>query len=186
MGISKTEINLRRLLATASHQQNQAKLIHYVATLREQLEQLVEERTSDGLPSFKSSVNDYSRRLKPLCQIVGFCETLHYFIFHKESPLKAVGESSIPISPELRRRFVAPSNIEDRPHDSVVTDYSAPVKLDAISFVIITADTSILLILIPSSIKKLQDDLTDEMVGLAQQLKESSLMMSQSLENTEK
>jgi SNARE protein 1 len=28
--------------------------------------------------------------------------------------------------------------------------------------------------------------LTDEMVGLAQQLKESSLLMSQSLQNTEK
>ena len=34
--------------------------------------------------------------------------------------------------------------------------------------------------------RKLQEDLTDEMVGLAQQLKERSLMMSQSLENTEK
>jgi hypothetical protein len=34
--------------------------------------------------------------------------------------------------------------------------------------------------------RKLQDDLTDEMVGLAQQLKESSLLMSQSLQNTEK
>jgi len=32
----------------------------------------------------------------------------------------------------------------------------------------------------------LQDNLTDEMVVLAKQLKESSLMMSQSLQNTEK
>lgn len=77
MGISKNEINLRRLLAAAPQQQNQAKLIHvspdvfqvklfvlqefmsfyffalnlqYVATLREQLEQLAEERTPEGLP----------------------------------------------------------------------------------------------------------------------------------------
>lgn len=34
--------------------------------------------------------------------------------------------------------------------------------------------------------RKLQEDLTDEMVGLAKQLKESSLIMSKSLENTEK
>ncbi|KAK6228574.1 hypothetical protein QUC31_006021 [Theobroma cacao] len=34
--------------------------------------------------------------------------------------------------------------------------------------------------------RKLQEDLTDEMVGLARQLKESSLMMSRSLENAEK
>ncbi|GJU51697.1 vesicle transport protein, Use1, partial [Tanacetum coccineum] len=34
--------------------------------------------------------------------------------------------------------------------------------------------------------KKLQEDLTDEMVELAQQLKESTLMMNQSIKNTEK
>lgn len=34
--------------------------------------------------------------------------------------------------------------------------------------------------------RKLQEDLTDEMVGLARQLKERSLMISQSVENTEK
>ena len=34
--------------------------------------------------------------------------------------------------------------------------------------------------------RKLQDDLTDEMVGLARRLKESSLMMSRSVQDTEK
>ncbi|KAL8192101.1 hypothetical protein R6Q57_028222 [Mikania cordata] len=34
--------------------------------------------------------------------------------------------------------------------------------------------------------RKLQEDLTDEMVGLARQLKESTLMMNQSIKNTEK
>lgn len=34
--------------------------------------------------------------------------------------------------------------------------------------------------------RKLQEDLTDEMVVLARQLKESSLMMNQSIKNTEK
>ena len=38
----------------------------------------------------------------------------------------------------------------------------------------------------PPFCRKLQEDLTDEMVGLAQQLKQSSLLMSQSLKNTEK
>lgn len=95
MGISKTEVNLRRLLASAPNQQNQAKLVHvfmffhiyfyflfldsflvgmkifycriasescfkklcflqYVATLRELLEQLAEERTAEGLPRLVS------------------------------------------------------------------------------------------------------------------------------------
>lgn len=34
--------------------------------------------------------------------------------------------------------------------------------------------------------RKLQEDLTDEMVELAKQLKESSLVMSHSIQNTEK
>ncbi|MFS7944421.1 putative vesicle transport protein, Use1 [Helianthus anomalus] len=33
---------------------------------------------------------------------------------------------------------------------------------------------------------KLEEDLTDEMVGLARQLKESTLMMNQSIKNIEK
>jgi hypothetical protein len=50
MGIGKTEINFMRLLSAAPNQQNQSKLMHYVATLREQLEQLSEEKTLEGLP----------------------------------------------------------------------------------------------------------------------------------------
>ncbi|KAF5952591.1 hypothetical protein HYC85_010535 [Camellia sinensis] len=178
MVISKTEINLRRLLAAASHQQNQAKLIHYVATLREQLEQLAEERTSDGLPRVsKAQVNDYSEKIEALAAKLAALvvqsvlpETLQPISVTsvKESPSKAVGESSIPTSPGLRRRFRLSNWMLQ--HGLILT----------------STDTSLLLILIPSSIKKLQDDLTDEMVGLAQQLKESSLMMSQSLQNTEK
>ncbi|KVI12405.1 hypothetical protein Ccrd_009193, partial [Cynara cardunculus var. scolymus] len=119
MGLSKTEINLRRLLAAAPQQQHQAKLIHYVGTLREQLEQLAAERTSEGLPS-------------------------------------------------------PPSTVEGRVPKSVDATDSTPIKLDA------AAQTHI------SKHRKLQEDLTDEMVGLAQQLKESTLMMNQSIKNTEK
>ncbi|KAF5953803.1 hypothetical protein HYC85_006659 [Camellia sinensis] len=185
MGIIKIEINLRRLLAAASHQQNQAKLIHYVATLREQLEQPAEERTSDGFPRVsKAQVNDYSEKIEALTAKLAALvvrsesvlpETLQPISVTSvnESPSKAVGESSIPTSPGLRRRFVAPSNIEDRPRESVVTDYSAPVKLDAAAWTHIDKHG------------KLQDDLTDEMAGLAQQLKESSLMMTQILDSTE-
>lgn len=43
----------------------------------------------------------------------------------------------------------------------------------------------ILIDLLPFN-RKLQEDLTDEMVGLARQLKESSLMMNRSINNTEK
>ncbi|RVW76729.1 hypothetical protein CK203_047568 [Vitis vinifera] len=42
------------------------------------------------------------------------------------------------------------------------------------------------LALLRKGLRKLQEDLTDEMVGLAKQLKQSSLLMSQSIQNTEK
>ncbi|KAK7404822.1 hypothetical protein VNO78_05803 [Psophocarpus tetragonolobus] len=84
MGISKTEVNLRRLLAAAPQQQNQAKLVHYVATLREQLEQLAEERTSEGLPRIsKAMLNDYSDKIEAIAsklvyQVAVFARLIHW------------------------------------------------------------------------------------------------------------
>ncbi|KAL6968958.1 hypothetical protein U1Q18_046992 [Sarracenia purpurea var. burkii] len=181
MGISKTEINLMRLLAAAPHQQNQAKLIHYVATLREQLEQLAEEKTSDGLLRLsKAQVIDYSVKIESIAAklailVSAMQESLQPLSvsFVEESPSKAGGENPIPTSPGLRRRFVPSSNTEDRTRESVETDQVAPVKLDTV------ARTHI------DKHRKLQDDLMEEMVGFAQQLKESGFMMSQSLKNTE-
>ncbi|CAN6223930.1 unnamed protein product, partial [Urochloa humidicola] len=49
MGISRTHVNLLRLLDSAPRQQNQAKLIHYATTSRELLEQLAAENTSEGI-----------------------------------------------------------------------------------------------------------------------------------------
>ncbi|KAL5149440.1 hypothetical protein HKD37_13G036267 [Glycine soja] len=129
---SKTEVNLKRLLAAAPQQQNQAKLVHYVATLREQLEQLAEERAPEGLPRISKAVlNDYSEKIEAIAS-------------------KLVN------------------------HVPAETDHISPVKLDAAAHAHIEKH------------RMLQDNLTDEMVVLAKQLKESSLMMSQSLQNTEK
>ncbi|KAJ4705293.1 Vesicle transport USE1 [Melia azedarach] len=182
MGISKNEINLRRLLAAAPQQQNQAKLIHYVATLREQLEQLAEERTPEGLPRIsKAQVNDYSEKIEalasklvtPLPDIQVSEDPAKRGSF-KESPSKTDGETLSPSSPGLRRRIVPASNVEDRIHGTFEADTSEPVKLDAAAHAHIDKH------------RQLQENLTDEMVGLAQQLKESSLMINRSLQNTEK
>ncbi|KAL0015081.1 hypothetical protein SO802_002150 [Lithocarpus litseifolius] len=183
MGISKTEVNLKRLLAAAPQQKNQAKLVHYVATLREQLEQLAEERTSEGLPRVsKAVVNDFSEKIEAIAsKLAAPLTTPDTQVSQEpleetavnESPSKT-GENHILPTPRLRRRFVPASNSEDRIHDTTEADSSAPVKLDAAAQAHIEKH------------RKLQEDLTDEMVGLARQLKESSLMMSNSLQNTEK
>ncbi|KAK4596111.1 hypothetical protein RGQ29_014252 [Quercus rubra] len=183
MGMSKTEVNLKRLLAAAPQQKNQAKLVHYVATLREQLEQLAEERTSEGLPRVsKAVVNDYSEKIEAIAsKLAAPLTTPDTQVSQEpleetavnESPSKT-GENYILPTPRLRRRLVPASNSEDRIHDTTEADSSAPVKLDAAAQAHIEKH------------RKLQEDLTDEMVGLARQLKESSLMMSNSLQSTEK
>ncbi|KAI4335327.1 hypothetical protein L6164_013982 [Bauhinia variegata] len=180
MGLSKTEVNLRRLLAAAPQQQNQAKLVHYVATLREQLEQLAEERTPEGLPRVsKAMLNGYSEKIEaiatklanPLPDMPVPEDSERNFV--KENPSVVEGKKQIPLS-GLRRRPVLASNSENKTHEPAENDLSATVKLDAAAQAHIEKH------------RKLQDDLTDEMVVLAKQLKESSLMMSQSLQNTEK
>ncbi|KAI9092940.1 hypothetical protein K1719_027463 [Acacia pycnantha] len=182
MGISKIEVNLRRLLAASPQQENQAKLVHYVATLREQLEQLAEERTPEGLPRVsKVMLNDYSEKIEaiasklanPLPDMQASEQDLKVSS-DKENRSEIEEKKQIPLSSGLRRRTLPTSpRSENRPHEPVDMD-SAPVKLDA------EAHSHI------EKHRKLQDDLTDEMVVLAKQIKESSLMMSQSLQNTEK
>ncbi|KAG5621968.1 hypothetical protein H5410_007186 [Solanum commersonii] len=183
MGLSKTEVNLKRLLVTAPQQQNQAKLIHYVATLRELLEQLADERNSDGLPRVsKAKVNEYAENIEAVAAKLAVpMSDLH-------TPEEPVGETSSSGTPKaeesvnsasegLRRRFgyLVHSNNEERSRDTIDSDQSsAAVKLDD------AARTHI------EKHRKLQEDLTDEMVVLARQLKESSLMMNQSIKNTEK
>ncbi|KAG4959149.1 hypothetical protein JHK87_035782 [Glycine soja] len=194
MGISKTEVNLKRLLAAAPQQQNQAKLVHYVATLREQLEQLAEERAPEGLPRISKAVlNDYSEKIEAIAsKLVNHVSDPP--VPKKDFERNSVEENSseieetkqILLSSGLRRRPVLfyccssdsvdrpASSTEERAHKPAETDHISPVKLDAAAHAHIEKH------------RMLQDNLTDEMVVLAKQLKESSLMMSQSLQNTEK
>ncbi|XP_076943773.1 uncharacterized protein LOC143614137 [Bidens hawaiensis] len=180
MGLSKTEINFKRLLAAAPHQQNKHKLMHYVATLREQLEQIELERTPDGLPRVsKALVNDYSQKIEavaakltnPEPEVLAFRE-LRVDTSVKENINNKKEEESI-TSPGLRRRLVPSSSFRGQ-DSSESSDSSSPVKLDAAAQTHITKH------------RKLQEDLTDEMVVLARQLKENSLKMNKSIQNTER
>ncbi|XWS71276.1 hypothetical protein CRYUN_Cryun03dG0124600 [Craigia yunnanensis] len=192
MGMSKTEVNFGRLLAAAPQQQNHSKLIHYVAILRELLEQLAEARTAEGLPRVSSAViNDYSKKIEDIAPEL--TATLVPILRYPKSPSQETLLNRVPNQIQKSHAFFSrikkescfcfdcfeplnrpTSSIKDRTHDTTEADTSAPIKLDA------AAEAHI------QKHRKLQEDLTDEMVGLARQLKESSLVMSQSLENTEK
>ncbi|CAH1431828.1 unnamed protein product [Lactuca virosa] len=186
MGLSKTEINLRRLLATAPQQQHQAKLIHVRHLyIESSWSNFAAEKTSEGLPRVsKATVSDYSEKIEAIAanlasQVLNTIESPELPTADtsvSENTTKTEAESiSTGTSQGLRRRIVPTSSVEDRGQNTTIdaTD-SAPIKLDA------GAQAHI------SKHRKLQEDLTDEMVVLARQLKESTLMMNQSIKNTEK
>ncbi|GJV64419.1 vesicle transport protein, Use1 [Tanacetum coccineum] len=83
-------------------------------------------------------------------------------------------EESIILSPGLRRRPVA-SSAEHKCQDTFESlESSSPVKQNAAAQAHLTKH------------RKFQEDLIDEMVVLAQQLKQSSLTMNKSIQNTER
>ncbi|GJN04111.1 hypothetical protein PR202_ga21629 [Eleusine coracana subsp. coracana] len=179
MRLNKVEVNLRRLLEAAPRQQNQAKLVHYVTTARELLEQLGAETASEGTSSVsKAKLSEYSEKIEALAA------RLAASVPEDEKPIvesreiessheKEKAENSVSLSSGLRRRSTAHAEVGPNHHERK-GDTGAPIKLDA------EAQAHI------EKHRKLQEDLTDEMVELARQLKESSLMMNQSVKQTEK
>ncbi|XP_062198991.1 uncharacterized protein LOC133901593 isoform X2 [Phragmites australis] len=144
MGISRTEVSLLRLLDSAPRQQNQAKLVDYVTTSRELLEQLAAETTSAGISSVsKAKLNEYSDKINKL---------------------------AARLAPEVPDDAKAINEIKEE-HSPEVEQVGSPVALSSG---------------LRRRLIKLQEDLTDEMVELVHQLKESSLMMNQSVQDTGK
>ncbi|CAD5163671.1 unnamed protein product [Musa acuminata subsp. malaccensis] len=179
MGLSKTEINLRRLLDAAPRQKNQTKLIHYVTTLREQLEQLGAETTPQGAPSIpKAKLNEYSERIEALAAKLAAPLAEHEEATHEakeEGPSSTEQTVNYTSSlPGLRRRPTAKMETKESSHDAKEKDSAMPVKLDASALDHIEKH------------RKLQEDLTDDLVALARQLKEGSLLINRSVQDTEK
>ncbi|KAI3925669.1 hypothetical protein MKW92_017051 [Papaver armeniacum] len=143
--ISKTEVNLRRLLATAPQQKNLAKLIHYVATLREQMEQLAAETTEDGLQRIsKAKVSDYSEKIEALAAALAAEPPVSL------ESLEAFGGDwvkEIPSMPEQGTRIPSPRlshyKVEDRSHEIKESDSSAPIKLDAEAHVLDSTERAV-------------------------------------------
>uniref|UniRef100_A0A453RNA5 Uncharacterized protein n=1 Tax=Aegilops tauschii subsp. strangulata TaxID=200361 RepID=A0A453RNA5_AEGTS len=203
MVFSKVEVNLKRLLEAAPRQQNQAKLVHYITTARELLEQLGAEITPEGISRFKlqtfmiffhlmacilvmriiskAKLSEYSEKIEALAATLASLVPENENLVDQsreqdnsyEREREKVG-SPISLSSGLRRRSTAQMEVGPSSHERKEKDTGAPIKLDA------EAQAHI------EKHRKLQEDLTDEMVDLARQLKESSLLMNQSVQDTEK
>ncbi|TVU11096.1 hypothetical protein EJB05_44659 [Eragrostis curvula] len=178
MGISQTEVNLLRLLDSAPRQKNQAKLIHFVTTSHELLEKLAAENSSEAISSVsKAKLNDYSYKIKELAarlasEMPDHASKVQDTIEEQNIPdVEKVG-SLIDLSSGLRRRFI--SELEDgKTISDNKRDIGAPIRLDEAAQAY------------NAKHRKLQEDLTGEMVVLARQLKETSLLMNQSVQETE-
>uniref|UniRef100_A0A0E0IF16 Uncharacterized protein n=1 Tax=Oryza nivara TaxID=4536 RepID=A0A0E0IF16_ORYNI len=176
----KVEVNLLRLLEAAPRQQNQAKLVHYVTTARELLEQLGAETTPEGISSVsKAKISEYSEKIEALAARLAAPEPENEVPVDENREVESSYEGDKPGSPislssGLRRRPIAHTDVGPSSHERKDRDIGAPIKLDA------EAQAHI------EKHRKLQEDLTDEMVELARQLKESSLTMHQSVQETEK
>ncbi|KAF0909823.1 hypothetical protein E2562_000140 [Oryza meyeriana var. granulata] len=184
MGINRTEENLLSLLDSAPRQHNQAKLLHYVTTSRELLEKLVAETTSEGISSIaKGKLNEYSERIEELASRLAFQLELSLAMSGDEKAVETTREKESNLGPEqirspialssgLRRRFTVQLEAERPIHEKEI-NCGGPLRLDA------AAQAHI------ENHRKLQEDLTDEIVELACQLKDRSLMMNQSVQVTE-
>uniref|UniRef100_A0A0E0QLP0 Uncharacterized protein n=1 Tax=Oryza rufipogon TaxID=4529 RepID=A0A0E0QLP0_ORYRU len=176
----KVEVNLLRLLEAAPRQQNQAKLVHYVTTARELLEQLGAETTPEGISSVsKAKTSEYSEKIEALAARLAAPEPENEMPVDENREVESSYEGDKPGSPislssGLRRRPIAHNVVGPSSHERKDRDIGAPIKLDE------EAQAHI------EKHRKLQEDLTDEMVELARQLKESSLTMHQSVQETEK
>ncbi|KAJ3675462.1 hypothetical protein LUZ60_004504 [Juncus effusus] len=184
MGLSKTEVNLRRLLAAAPRQQNQTKLIHYITTLRELLEQLGTEISSEGIASVsKAKLNEYSEEIEALASKLAASPPVES---EESTEIEKVEAEEISPSIEKNSNIDSVSNtsgLRKRTINQVEVGKSSnepksesgfPIKLDE------EAQAHI------EKHRKLQEGLTDEMVDLARQLKEQSYVMSQSIQDTGK
>nr|TKW32352.1 hypothetical protein SEVIR_2G164000v2 [Setaria viridis] len=176
MGISRTQVNLLRLLDSAPRQENQAKLIHYVTTSRELLEQLAAETTSEGISSVsKVKLNEYSDKIEELAARLASKvpdDALNEIQEEYSSEVEHV-RSPIALSSGLKRRLTAQVEARETVSEKE-RDVGAPIRLDA------DAQAQI------EKHRNLQEGFTDEMVELARQLKETSLLMNQSVQETEK
>eukprot|EP00250_Pteridium_aquilinum_P001751 c11967_g1_i1 orf=512-1294(-) len=202
MGLTKTEINLRRLLAAMPEQTNQAKLAQYIVTLKEQLALLTGESGQGNLPCIsEEKAKEYALQIEAAALRINMNElNMWDMLSLKDSTLEYPKDSreDLPVNlqegsattPGLRKRLMSNSyasrnkgtNVRDDSSSGehggqkskAGSDQGSALKVDSATLELIEKH------------RHLQEDLTDEMVDLARQMKEASLSMNQAVLDSEK
>ncbi|KAL3699966.1 hypothetical protein R1sor_017988 [Riccia sorocarpa] len=181
MGISQAEVRLRRLLAAAAQQENQAKLLHYVAYMREQLALL----TGTGGEGFNQELGRISED-QALQYANGIDEIAEKFNFNSVpdlwESLRSGKDGDMDVLPTqeddldepiLAPRILSPALRRRR----LLRDQEDGKKVDERKLDSATHETI-------DKHRRIQDALTDEMVQLSGQLKNNSYLMEKTLRDT--
>ncbi|EFJ06973.1 hypothetical protein SELMODRAFT_134515, partial [Selaginella moellendorffii] len=177
MGLSKAEVKLRRLLASMPRQENERKLVHYVATARELLTVLTGENAQQNLPSISmDKAREYGEQIEAFAEKINVTQMTITRIKKKKRQICGMRSKLLPRTPMSRTnsRRLLPKLHSIQRDDPEPGPSKEEVKLDSATHEFIGKH------------RRLQDDLTDEMVALARHMKESTLLMQQSLQDTDK
>lgn len=196
MGLTKTEINLRRLLAAMPQQTNQAKLAQYIVTLKEQLALLTGESGQGNLPCISAEkAKEYAEQIEAAALRVNANElNMWDMLSLKDNVLDGSKGSrenlSVTLQEDssstsgLRRRLLPNSDISSANTKHDTTRNEEGQRMKAGSNQALKVDSATLELI--EKHRHLQEDLTDEMVDLARQMKEASLSMNQAVRDSEK
>jgi SNARE protein 1 len=191
MGVSKAEVNLKRLLRAQGNQTNEAKLLHYVATMRSLLAELTGDPAhQDQLPTIPASrARDYAQQIDLVAQKLrgrGVEE-------HSEDLVEDVAVSAWePVGDESAQRGSG-GYVERAGEQQGMASMRRRLRGDDVKSgsgggkpgrEAVRVDASLQSLV--QRHRELQEGLTDEMVMLSAQLKESSLLMDQALHETDK
>jgi SNARE protein 1 len=176
MGVSKAEVNLKRLLRAQVHQTNDAKLVHYVATMRSLLADLTGDPQHQELATIPASrAREYAHQIDAVAERLRGRGEIAQDPIVEPSPNpnpdfrpeeKQFSTSYVPAPvPSMRRRLRG---------DDAAAKAAPVVRVDASLQSLVHRH------------RQLQEGLTDEMVMLSAQLKEGSLLMDQALHETDR
>lgn len=182
------------------HQTNQAKLAQYIVTLKEQLASLTGENGQGNLSCISAELaKEYAEQIEAAALRINTNElnmwdtlaskdSILDDVEGRESPSRAIQEENMSTS-GLRKRITSNSETSrnksaNMRHDTLSGEQGQKFKAGSDQGSALKVNSATLELI--EKHRHLQEDLTDEMVDLARQMKEASLSMNQAVHDSEK
>ncbi|KAL2651821.1 hypothetical protein R1flu_019949 [Riccia fluitans] len=180
MGISQAEVRLRRLLAAAARQENEAKLLHYVAYMREQLA-LLTGTGGEGLNQELRHISEveasqYARSIDEIAERIDSSTLPDIW-----ESLRSGKDGEMDLKPtqnvDLDEPVLAPQTLSPTLRRRRLQREQEGRKVECRKLDSATHETV-------DKHRRIQEALTDEMAQLSEQLKNNSYLMEKTLRDT--